>query len=244
MFNRTLYIFSGQILLAIAIVASTLLITAAFKKVKLGQGTLHVKGCAEREIQSDFVKWRGTLTSTGDTQVSAYEKLVKDVEILLAYMHAEGVDVEKLAFSPIYTTTIYKVNDLGNTKNEVDHYILSQDFAISSPELPLITRVSQNITTLLKEGLTVSSLPPEYYFLKLDEMKISMLGEAAKDARLRADQLVANTSSQVGALRSAQQGVFQITPDFSNSVSDYGEYDTTSIAKRIKAVVTMEYSID
>ena len=81
--------------------------------------------------------------------------------------------------------------------------------------------------------------------MKIEELKINMQGEAAKDARLRAEELVSKSSgSKIGPLRSAQQGVFQITPAFSTSTSDYGEFDTSSIAKRIKAVVTMEYAID
>jgi hypothetical protein len=44
-------------------------------------------------------------------------------------------------------------------------------------------------------------------------------------------------------LRSANQGVFQITAPYSTEVSDWGQYDVNSIEKVVKAVVTIDYSV-
>src|SRR4029077_8073817 len=97
---------------------------------------------------------------------------------------------------------------------------------------------------LIQDGIAFTSNAPEYYFTKLDDLKIQMLGQATKDARERAEQLAVNSRSKVGALRSASQGVFQITPPFSTEVSNTGQSDTTSIDKSIKALVTVEYAIE
>jgi len=234
----------GQILLAFTVIICTLLVTTTLKKVKFGQGIISVKGCAEKEIQSDFVKWQGALSSVAETQVDAYLKLEKDLAILQRYFNEQGIDPKLVTYQPIFTTINYKQNGQGHATNDIESYTLNQDFTLSSPDISLISAVSQNITTLIKEGLSIQSFAPQYFYLKIDELKIMMLGQAAKDARQRAVELVTKSGSRVGVLRSAHQGVFQITPVFSNSVSDYGEYDTSSVDKRIKAVVTMEYAID
>lgn len=233
---------TGQIILAIALVFSVFVITGMVKQIKT-KGTISVKGCAERVIESDIVKWQGKLCANAETQILAYEKLERELEILKQFMESEGIDLQEVYFSPISMSNIYKLNENGNVTNEMESYTLSVDFGLSSNDLPLVTGVSQAITHLIKEGLNVTSYLPEYYFLNIEELKISMLGEASNDALQRAEKLVSNSGSQVGWLRSAHQGVFQITPAFSSSVSDYGEYDTSSISKRIKAVVTMEYGI-
>lgn len=236
--------FTRQVLIAASIIISTFLVTSTLKQIKFGQGTIYVKGCAEKEIQSDFVKWQGTLTTTAGTQLEAYEKLEKDLEQLHQYLQNQGINLNKVEFSPINTSLIYQRNDQGHTLNKIEAYELSQSFTIASSDISLVSKVSQNITTLIKNGLSITSFSPQYFYLKIDELKINMLGEAARDARLRAEELVSKNGARVGGLRSAQQGVFQITPAFSASVSDYGEFDTSSIGKRIKAVVTMEYAID
>jgi uncharacterized protein len=242
--RRSLYIITGQVLLAITIVASTFIATHSLKQIKLGHGTISVKGCAEKEIQSDFVKWQGSISAIAETQIQAFEKLEQDLEILRMYMLKQGIPLKNVMFSPIFTTVNYLINEHGNLTNTVESYTLSQDFSISSSEIVQVSDIAQNITSLIKDGLSITSTMPQYFYLKFDELKIAMLGEAAKDAKMRAEELVSKSGSQVGRLRAAHQGVFQITPAFSNSVSDYGEYDTSSIAKRIKAVVTMEYAIN
>lgn len=242
--HRILLIFSGQIVLAITLIAITFFVTKTYKQIKFGQGTIHVKGCAEKQIQSDYVKWQGTLNAAAETQIQAYEKLEKDLAIIQKYILEHGFALNEIEFSPISTSINYQRNDQGHTLNKINSYELSQTFSIASTNIPLIAKIAQNITTLIKEGLSIHSNQPQYFYSKIDELKINMLGEAAKDALQRAEELVSKSGSQVGVLRSAQQGVFQITPAFSTSVSDYGEFDTSSIAKRIKAVVTMEYAIN
>lgn len=242
--NRTIYIVSALVLFTIALVTCTQMLTTTLKQIRFGQGTIYVKGCAEQEIQSDFVKWQGTINSSAPTLVSAYEKLERDLELIRKYMQDQGVEWDTIMFSPITIMTIYQHNEHGYVTNTVESYSLSQDFFMTSLDIPLVTKISQNITSLIKEGLSINSLLPQYFYLKIDELKITMLGEAAKDAKQRAEQLVSSNGSKVGQLRSAQQGVFQITSAYSSSVSDSGEYDTSSIMKRIKAVVTMEYAIE
>jgi uncharacterized protein len=242
--NRSLHIIVGSFILALTILISTFLVTSSMKEIKFGQGTIHVKGCAEKEIKSDFVKWQGTISASAETLPKAFEKLEKDLETIKKFITEKSIKIDQVAFSPISTSTTYQINSHGNTTNTIESYILSQDFTISSPNLLLITQVAQEITSLIKDDLSIRSYPPQFFYSKIDELKIMMLGEAAKDAMQRAEVLVTNSGSKVGSLKSAQQGVFQITPAYSNSVSDYGEYDTSSIVKRIKAVVTMEYTIN
>lgn len=241
--NRSIYRMLGQAFIALAIVTSSLVVASTLKKIKFSQGSVSVKGCAEKEIQSDFVKWQGSISATAETQSLAYERLEQDLALLNFYFKEHGL-TDKVELSPISTTSVHKLNSQGSYTNEIENYTLLRDFTIQSKDTGLITQLSQNITSLIKEGLAITSLAPQYFYIKIDELKIAMLGEAAKDARLRAEKLVGNNNGHVGMLHSANQGVFQITPAFSNSLSDYGEYDTTSIAKRIKAVVTMEYVIE
>lgn len=234
----------GRILLCLTLIACTYIVMSSLKQIKFGLGTIYVKGCAEKEIRSDFVTWSGTVGANADTEVNAYEQLEKNVEILKQYIQAQGLKLEEFEFLPITLSVTYERNVKGYSTNKIESISLSQEFSIASSDIPLITKLSQSVTSLFKEGITVISHSPKYFYSKLDELKINMLGAAAKDARQRAEELVNKSGASVGTLRSAHQGVFQITPVYSNSVSDYGEFDTSSIDKRIKAVVTMEFSIE
>jgi hypothetical protein len=87
-------------------------------------------------------------------------------------------------------------------------------------------------------------MAPEYLYTKIQEAKVEMLAAAARDAKLRAEQIAEATESEIGAVRAARMGVLQITPAYSVEVSDYGINDTSSLEKDITAVVSMEFEID
>ena len=71
-----------------------------------------------------------------------------------------------------------------------------------------------------------------------------MLGEAAKDAKERADKIAASTGNSIGPVRSARMGVLQITPADSTEVSDMGIYSTSTIDKDMTAVVNISFAVD
>jgi hypothetical protein len=129
------------------------------------------------------------------------------------------------------------------TTNIVEGYNLVQPLSITSSNIEQIAEIANEITVLIQQGVEFDSFPPQYFYTKLDDMKIELLGEATKNAYMRAEQLAENSGSKVGSLKYASQGVFQITPVYSTQVSDYGTYDTSTIEKSVKAVVTIEYSI-
>ena len=242
--NNNFIRFFGYFILSFTLIICTFITTQAFKQIKVGSGNISVKGCAEKEIRSDFVTWSGTISAGGVTEMEAYEKLEKQINILQKKISTLNYPVDQVEFSPVSFSIKYELNDKGYSTNHVQSITLHKEFSLASSDIFLITKLSQEITSLFKEGITIVSHPPKYFYSKLDDLKIAMLGSAAADAYQRAEKIVSSSGARVGPLRSAHQGVFQITPVYSNSVSDYGEFDTSSIDKRIKAVVTMEFGID
>lgn len=95
-----------------------------------------------------------------------------------------------------------------------------------------------------QEPKLTDAYPPKYYFTQLGDLKIEMLGEAAKDGKTRAEQIAASTGNRIGAVRSAKMGVLQITAADSTEVSDAGISDTTSIDKDITAVVNVSFAVE
>jgi len=70
-----------------------------------------------------------------------------------------------------------------------------------------------------------------------------MLGLATNDAKLRAQKIAEQAGTEIGDLKSASMGVFQITAPYSTEVSDYGMYDTSTIDKQITAIVKASFEI-
>ena len=135
------------------------------------------------------------------------------------------------------------MTEQGVSTHTIEGYVLTQAVGLDSEDVALVNRISKESTALIRDGIAFESSDPDYYYTKLDGLKIEMLGLAAEDARARAEQLAAKSGARLGVLRNASQGVFQITPAYSTATSGYGMYDTSTIVKAIKSVVTVEYAI-
>jgi uncharacterized protein len=231
------------LLFSLTILLSVYLLTSTLETLAWRNSKISVKGYAEQKISSDYATWHGTLTTRGASLEEAYSRLEEHLNLVLDYLERLGIDSKELKTSPANNTVFYKHTDTNVQTNEIDGYALHTDLSMESYNVSLISTVANQISSLMKEGVEIYSSKPQYFYTRIDDLKVHMLGEAAKDALLRAQQLASNSGSRVGKLKSAQQGVFQITPAFSTSISDYGENDTFSVEKSIKAVVTMEYAI-
>jgi hypothetical protein len=115
---------------------------------------------------------------------------------------------------------------------------------VQSSDVEGVTKVAQGSGEIINQGVIFSSQPLQYFYSKLSELKLDMLAQATQDAQSRASRIATSAGSKLGSLRSADMGVFQITPVNSTDLSDYGEYDTTSIQKQITAVVHATFSVN
>lgn len=229
--------------LAVGLIVSAFLVSGTVEKVKLANQTITVKGFAQKLVTSDVATWSGQITVRAPELVQASEKLEQDRAKVLAYFGEYGVSEEQLALSGVITIPRYRRNQEGHETNEIDHYQLQQTVTLRSEDVRLVADLARSSSRLLGEGVEFFAYAPEYFYSGLEEAKIELLGEATRNASRRARQLAEGSGGQVGELRSASQGVFQITQPYSTDVEDYGMYDTSTIEKAIKAVVTIRYTI-
>ncbi len=241
---RLFWIFVSAITLPAAVVLSTQLARRSFEKVKIRDQAITVKGYAEKRITADLANWSASVNVRNLDLATAYSQLETGRARVLKFLADNGFPAADVGLSPVSIRKLYTRTDKGIETNQLEGYVLRQTLSIESRDVQRAARVAREVSDLIKEGIELESEAPSYIYTKLDEVKIEMIGEATGNARLRAEQLVSHSPSHLGGLRSASQGVFQITPAHSNEASGSGENDTSSMHKAIKAVVTVEYAIE
>lgn len=231
--------------IAVATVASSVILSQGFLKVmKFTREQISVTGSAQKEIVSDYIVWTGSLTKREPDLKSAYRNLKDDLDKTKGYLLSKGVREDELVVNQVSTTTVYKKNEKGNATNDIEGYTLTQSIEARSNDVDKITRISRESTELIDRGVQFESYAPEYFYTKLDELKLEMLAKATENAKLRAANMAGATGNRIGFMRSARMGVFQITPATSNDVSDWGVNDTSSLRKKVTAVVTVSFAIE
>ncbi|MDP3790301.1 MAG: SIMPL domain-containing protein [Candidatus Omnitrophota bacterium] len=233
------------ICIAVATIASSVILSQGFLKVmKFTREQISVTGSATEEIKSDYIVWQGWFSRREVDLKTAYKKVKEDLDRVKAYLVSKGVGDKETIISQVSTETIYKKNEKGNDTNDIQCYRVTQSIEIRSNQVNKIDTVSRDVTELIDQGIEFTSAAPQYFYTKLDELKIEMLAKATQNAKQRAENMAKATGNKIGLMRSARMGVFQITPITSTDVSDWGINDTTSLDKKVMAVVTASFAID
>lgn len=236
--------FAGLVALSLALVGSTFIGATALRDVKSSNDVMVVTGSAKRPIRSDYIIWRLSVSSQQPTAQAAYQDLKRQTERVQAYLKENQVPAEAVTLSAIESYSIPEVAPNGRETGQTLAYRLTQRFEVRSTEVDRYTTLSQQSTDLINEGINLVSESPQYLYTELSKLRIEMVAEATKDAKARAEAIAQSAGNQVGAVRSAETGVFQITSRNSTEVSDYGMYDTSSIEKDITAVVSVTFGIE
>lgn len=230
-------------ILGIFLLLSALVLSGPLGDLARSRQKLTVRGFAERQITSDFAVWRANLTARAKTAKDAFAKLQADEARLRAGLIREGVAADLLKVTSTCVTPAFKTDERGMTTSEILGYTIARDFQVATAEVGLAPKFASATEALLRDGLELNPSAPEFYCRKLKDLRADLLGDAVRDAQKRAETIAKQAGRTVGALRSAQQGVFQITPIYSTEISAMGELDTTSLEKSIKAVVTAEFGL-
>ena len=242
--HKNNYLFNGGVALAIGLVLSSVIFGWFYSNSKKGDEAITVTGSAKKRIKSDLVTWSAGVTYQAPQLSEAYKSLTDNVPRVKQYLIGKGIAENQITISSISTTTLHKQNDNGGESSEISGYSLRQTVDVRSNEVDKIAQIARESTELINQGILLESGSPQYSFTQIGDLKIEMLGEAAKDAKNRAEKIAASTGNSIGAVRSAKMGVMQITAADSTEVSDGGISDTSSIDKDVTAVVNISFAVN
>lgn len=242
---KNLQIFALGLCIAVGTVASSFIIARTMVSMKkFSTELISVTGSAEKKIVSDYITWKLSFSRRAPALTDTYKMVQQDLKVVKDYLITKHVNVDDILVSPVSTEVIYKKNDKGNNTNDIEAYRLTQSVTVRSTEVDKVNALSRESTELIDLGIELISDAPEYFYTKLADLKVEMLREATKDAKRRAAEIASSAGNRVGAVRSARMGVFQITPVNSVEVSDWGVNDTSSLEKKVTAVVRADFAID
>lgn len=231
------------LILAVAIIFSTFIFTkGVIKFQKLQNQTISTTGSASQNVKSDLASLTFTYKTSAPDLKTGYKKMQDNMKTIEDFLISNGVDKKDITFGLISNYEVYK--RMGNyTTNDVDFYRFNAEVKVTSNNVDLTTNLSKKITDLVQNNIEIAYSNVQYYVSNIDDIKIKMVGEATKNAKQRAESMVQSTNDKIGSLNSARMGVFQIVPVNSTEVSDYGINDTTSIEKKVVAVVNATFTV-
>lgn len=237
----------NKLILGVSIIITALILANAFTNRNKTNNTISVTGLGAKDFNSDLIVWSGSFIKRNPNLKEAYSELDKDREKIKSYLVGKGINPANMVFSAVNITKEYDDvldNNGKRIKSNFIGYMLNQNIQIESNEVDKIENISRQVTELINSGVEFYSENPKYYYTKLAQLKIEMIAEATKDANNRARKIADNSGSEVGKLKKAEMGVFQIVAQ--NSSEEYswgGSFNTTSKRKTASITVKLDYEI-
>ena len=211
------------------------------------QDTVVVTGLGETEFASDLIVWSGAITAEAANAAAGYAQIETSKRKVQEYLAAKGIPAKAVVFDFVNVNKqfapVYNAN--GNWAGQrFTGYELRQRFTVESEEVDKVEAVSREMSSLIAQGVSIEAYQPDYYYTRLDDVKLSLIERASADARTRAEKIAANAGAKIGKVRSARMGVFQITGANTNEeFSAGGSFNTSSRQKKARITMRIEYRI-
>lgn len=210
--------------------------------------SIMVKGVAEKVVTSDLAAFNCSIAIKSSTRSEGYASLSKAADLLKGKLDALGFNEsmredENYSCNEMYRTVKSVKNGKEISESIFDHYELTYSVRVRTKDVQVVEKNVLKIYELAAQRLDVFVGKPEYYISNPEQYKLELVDQASASAAERARIAAAQSGSALGSLITARQGVIQITRQASNDTSDYGVYDTTSVNKIIRLVMTMEFAL-
>lgn len=232
-----------SIALGLVLAASIASLTAL--RIAGAKQSITVKGLAEKPVTADQARWTLQVSGSDKNLEQAFVRMRANRDVAIKFFQERGFTPANVAAGRELFRTEYLTDKEGRSTSEIDHHIATQSFQVSSSDVKLIAKTLGEVVSLQEKGLPLEVDNPEFLVSGLEQIKMSLIAEATKNAHARANEFAKTGNAKVGAMKAATQGAFYILPAQGGASSDDygGVYDKSTIEKTARVVVTVEYGL-
>jgi hypothetical protein len=202
---------------------------------------VEVKGLAEREVTADLALWPLRYVSTGDDLAAAQAQITRNTRQVYIFLSRNGIDTASVQLQALEVSDAFANRFPGERAGP--RYVIQQTVMVRSRSPDVVMAASQRVSELVGAGVVLSSTGeygiggPTFVFTRLNQLKPPMVKEATANARAAAEQFAADSRSDLGSIRQANQGMFVILPrDQAPGVNEGAQ-----LQKVVRVVSTVQY---
>lgn len=237
------------LLLALGLIGGATVMAKHFKTLGAPKQSISVKGLAEKPVKADSAEWSIGIAVHGADFAATLNALRQARPIIDGFLTEQGFAADSASAGPESVSPHHEYEPLpqGGSRQVQRGFDGKQLFVVRSAALDTIAKAHSAIIELKAQGKPIVYDDPRYLINDLESVKMSLIGAATRNARQRAEEFAKVGDARVGNMRSASQGAFYILPAAGSEeeASDYGGvYDKSTVDKKARVVVTIEYAIE
>ena len=225
----------AAVVLAIGIALAGYLVGNALVESRTSERRVSVRGLSEREVPANLVLWPIVFSITSNDLVDLQRQADVGVMKVRAFL-GDAFPAEQISVSPPRVQD-REAQGMSGDGRQRDRYMAEVVVTVRTDQIDAARKAIERSGELVKQGVAVIrsyEYSTQYLYTDLERVKPEMIAEATKDARRAAEQFAQDSGSKVGAIRTAQQGLF--------SIEDRDQFSPQ--LKKIRVVTTVDYYLE
>ena len=232
------------LLLMIGLIVGGWILGSQIKATRLADRYVTVKGLVERNVKSDLAIWPIAFKESGASLQIVLDQSEKDKHSVLSFLKSQGFTDAEISVGDL-SVTDRSADIYNNTTKPESRFVVSQTITLTTNSVDRAGVAGSHAADLVRAGVVLSNSGVSYRFTGLNSLKPDMITEATRNARAAATRFAQDSGSEVGPIRSANQGVFSISAanatNGSEGDGDAGTNADSSVMKKIRVVTTVDY---
>ncbi|MBP1775640.1 MAG: hypothetical protein H6Q86_1646 [candidate division NC10 bacterium] len=236
----------GSVLLAVGIAAGGWFVGHGFVTARMGDRFVTVKGISERDVKADLAIWSVRIAATDNDLPTAQRRITEDVSKVRDFLARHGIAADQTELERPEVEDAF-ANQWRDASKVKDRYIVHQTVTVRLDKPETVVEASRQSGELVAAGVVLATGQgygqgggPRFLFTRLNDIKPQMIQEATARAREAALKFAQDSSSTLGGIRQASQGVFEILPR--NPVP--GVDEASQLLKTVRVVSTVQYFLE
>ena len=237
---------AGAIIVASGIALAGIFLGLGVSQVRASDRFVTVKGVSEREVRADVAIWPLHVIGADNDLAAAQGRMNRSLAGVKQFLARHSIDTTQVELTG-FGVHDAQAQQYGGDRAPANRFIVRQTLVVRSSQPDRVKAASERIGELAAIGVVVSSgaggeyggqgAGPTFLYTKLNDLKPAMIAEATARAREAADQFARDSKTDLGGIRKANQGVFEIVGrDQAPGIMSEGQ-----LAKTVRVVSTVEF---
>lgn len=205
-----------------------------FYDSRIGDRSVSVRGLAERDVDADLVIWPLMFKEAGNDLAQLQRSVDSKRESIAKFLEASGFKRSEISYSASMINDTQAELYGGGQSQPRFRYVAQATVTLNSRDIAAVKKTIEQSGQLVAQGIALAGnweSRPQYLFTALNDIKPEMIEAATRSAREAAEKFATDSGSKVGKIKSASQGLFEITDRDVNSPD----------RKKVRVVTRVDY---
>jgi hypothetical protein len=225
------------LLLAAGVAIAGGFIGKGVENARVGDRAVTVRGLSERVVKADLAVLPLKFAAAGDDLQAVQASVDTATGTVRRFLAAQGYQASEIDLGRLEVTDQYAREY--QQQNVAARYRVAQTVIVRTTNVDRVQATTRQLDQLVRQGVVLQDYTgPSYLFTKLNEIRPAMIAEATASARTGAQQFAKDAGTNLGSIRSATQGSFEIL-----GRDDIGYEANSQVFKKLRVVTTVSYQL-